>query len=192
MQIYGEKFELDERLLWLKPASGAMKPYVFFLYEMIYDSKPDSVLEIGVQYGVSTKTMLLALDAIKKGKLTSIDIKNRVPEFEDYKDVTSRWKFVKGDSSLDETFDKVKDDGPFDILFIDGLHTYEGVKRDYELYEPLVKPGGLIIIHDVLNYRVGVKEFWPEIKYPKGVLPYGKAHMSVTPGMGIINKPEKE
>lgn len=192
MQIYHNKFELDERLLWLKPASGAMKPYVMFLYEIVYESKADSILEIGVQYGVSTKAMLLALHTSNKGKLTSIDIKNRVPEFDLYKDVTDRWKFVKGDSSLDETFDQVKDEAPFDILFIDGLHTYEGVKRDYELYEPLVKPGGLILIHDVLNRRVEVKDFWPEITYPKSVLPYGEAHLHVVPGMGIINKPEEK
>jgi cephalosporin hydroxylase len=35
-----------------------------------------------------------------------------------------------------------------DFLWIDGDHTYEGCKADYENYSPLVVPGGLIGIHD--------------------------------------------
>lgn len=33
-------------------------------------------------------------------------------------------------------------------LFIDGDHSYEGVKRDWELYSPLVAPGGYVIFDD--------------------------------------------
>jgi hypothetical protein len=36
----------------------------------------------------------------------------------------------------------------FDIAFIDGLHTYEGVKDDIAFYHPLVKPGGILIFND--------------------------------------------
>jgi len=36
-----------------------------------------------------------------------------------------------------------------DFLFIDGDHTYEGVKQDYEMYGPLVRPGGIIAFHDI-------------------------------------------
>jgi hypothetical protein len=36
------------------------------------------------------------------------------------------------------------------VIFIDGDHTYEGVKRDIELYFPLLKPNGLILFHDYL------------------------------------------
>jgi predicted O-methyltransferase YrrM len=37
-----------------------------------------------------------------------------------------------------------------DVIFIDGDHTYEGVKRDVELYFPLLKPNGIILFHDYL------------------------------------------
>ena len=40
-----------------------------------------------------------------------------------------------------------------DFLLIDGDHSYEGVKRDWELYEPLVTPGGLIAFHDILRHE---------------------------------------
>lgn len=53
-----------------------------------------------------------------------------------------------------------------DMLHIDGDHSYEGVKSDYEMYSPLVRSGGLVLIHDVLNdrdVRVDVPQFWAEI-----------------------------
>ncbi len=39
---------------------------------------------------------------------------------------------------------------PVDLLFIDGDHSYEGVKADWELFVPLVKPFGVVIFHDTL------------------------------------------
>lgn len=52
-----------------------------------------------------------------------------------------------------------------DFLFIDGDHEYEGVRRDFELYEPLVAPGGLIAFHDVNeSHWPGVIRLWNELK----------------------------
>ena len=56
-----------------------------------------------------------------------------------------------------------------DFLFIDGDHTYEGVKADFEMYAPLVRPGGIIALHDVLDTPVHrsagcyVNKFWNEL-----------------------------
>ena len=36
-----------------------------------------------------------------------------------------------------------------DVLFVDGDHSYDGVKRDWELYSPLVRAGGLAGLHDI-------------------------------------------
>ncbi len=54
---------------------------------------------------------------------------------------------IRGDSHqfwmrrrLGEVFDGI----PLDYLFIDGDHRYEGVKKDFEMYGPLVKKGGVI------------------------------------------------
>ena len=40
-----------------------------------------------------------------------------------------------------------------DFLFIDGDHTVEGVTKDFLLYRPLVRKGGVIAFHDILNPR---------------------------------------
>ena len=53
---------------------------------------------------------------------------------------------------------------PIDVLFIDGDHTYEGVKADYELYSPLVRPGGVIGFHDICPHPhmpfIEVDRYW--------------------------------
>ena len=39
---------------------------------------------------------------------------------------------------------------PVDLLFIDGDHTADGVRTDWVLWSPLVRPGGLIALHDTV------------------------------------------
>jgi hypothetical protein len=47
-----------------------------------------------------------------------------------------------------------------DFLFIDGDHDPDAVIMDYQMYSPLVRPGGLIAIDDVLNPDLRVKQAW--------------------------------
>jgi len=55
-----------------------------------------------------------------------------------------------------------------DFLFIDGDHTYDGVKRDFEVYSESVSKGGIIAFHDICPHppQTGceVNKFWREIK----------------------------
>lgn len=41
-------------------------------------------------------------------------------------------------------------EAPYDFLYIDGDHLYDGVKQDYLDYAPMVRPGGIVAIHDYL------------------------------------------
>lgn len=42
----------------------------------------------------------------------------------------------------------VPQDIKIDVLFIDGDHSYNGVKTDFELYSKIISDNGIIIIHD--------------------------------------------
>lgn len=58
-------------------------------------------------------------------------------------------------------------DKSIDFLYIDGDHSYQGIKKDIELWYPKVKPGGIIAGHDFIDdYNMGVvqavKEFFTE------------------------------
>jgi hypothetical protein len=57
-------------------------------------------------------------------------------------------RFIKS-TSVDAYYDFfVRQDIKIDILFIDGDHSYEGVKTDFELYSKIMSDNGIIIIHD--------------------------------------------
>jgi predicted O-methyltransferase YrrM len=53
-----------------------------------------------------------------------------------------------------------------DFLFIDGDHSYEGVRKDFEMYSPLVRGSGLVAFHDITPCPPPkeVFKFWNEVK----------------------------
>ena len=55
---------------------------------------------------------------------------------------------------------------PLDFLYVDGDHRYDAVRQDWELYAPLVRPGGLVALHDAVitdNETVEVYRLWQEL-----------------------------
>lgn len=53
------------------------------------------------------------------------------------------------DSQDPDTVDQVQGLGqPIDMLFIDGDHSYDGVRADWLTWSPLVRPGGTVAFHD--------------------------------------------
>lgn len=96
---------------------------------------------------------------------------------------TQRLTILAGDSHAQDTVERLKQwlgDRQIDFLFIDGDHSYEGVAKDYEMYSPFVRPGGVIGFHDIVeDYRTrygvptssdvgGVPAFWKALKQKIG------------------------
>ncbi len=184
---------MNERLESLKNWKRGMRSYVLTLYEIILETRPEFVFETGTQRGQSTKTILLAMKENNFGKLISVDHKSRYDILDyEYPDLKEYWNFIKGSSHDAKTLQAVKETLPegklFDVFFVDGDHSYEGVKADFNDYYPLIKKGGLIIMHDVCNANAGVKDFWPEIKDDKFLFNWGKAQNSIIPGLGLVRK----
>jgi hypothetical protein len=76
----------------------------------------------------------------------------------------------------------------YDYIYLDGDHSYEGVKRDYLLSWPRLRSGGLMLFHDIVPKRMpsqppyGVWKFWRELQG-------GKISLSgVGTGLGILQK----
>ena len=79
--------------------------------------------------------------------------------------------FLRGDSHSKEIANKVSQilkQDKVDFLYIDGDHTYEGAKQDFEMYSKLVRRRGIIAFHDIVYHphvpNCKVNKFWNEIK----------------------------
>lgn len=131
------------------------------MYQMlrhVADIKPQVIVEIGVDGGGSLATWKAAF---KPRLLIGIDTNER-DELKDY-------TIIYSDSNDPKTVKELKriiGGAPIDFLFIDGDHTYEAVKKDYQLFAPLVRPGGIIGFHDTNNRGiegVEVDQFMAEL-----------------------------
>ena len=55
-------------------------------------------------------------------------------------------------------------DFPVNMLFVDGDHSYEGAKRDFEIYLPKINPQGVLAMHDMTH--PGVQQAFDEVVAP--------------------------
>jgi predicted O-methyltransferase YrrM len=72
---------------------------------------------------------------------------------------------IKGNSQKKETINnliKILNNNKIDLLFIDGDHTYEGVKKDFINYENLVNKNGFIVLDDYEPKYPGILKFVEE------------------------------
>jgi predicted O-methyltransferase YrrM len=150
------------------------------LLEILRQNPPRYVCEIGTASGgtLFLLTKVCRPDAL----LLSVDLGLSFERCLVHARFTSnkqRIVSIRGDSRTSQTLARVQSllNGlPLDLLFIDGDHSYAGVKADFANYSPLVRPGGLIVLHDIVpdygtrhgkptvNYTGGVPVFWQELK----------------------------
>lgn len=124
-----------------------------YLFSLARSLSACKILEIGRYRGGSTLLFAAAID--DNSKLTSIDnlakigcddsALNRVLE---KSKLSVRVGLIVQDST------KVKaEPNSYDIVFIDGDHSYEGALKDYEHWKHSVKPGGHLLLHDAAYGR---------------------------------------
>lgn len=163
-----------------------------------------NVLEIGTFFG-GTFYLLCKL-AKEEGKKISVDFPvdgypgaNTVKEnlstiVSKVKQFSKNVEVLTMDSHLKETVTAVENilaGEEVDFIFIDGDHTYEGVKQDYEMYKHLVKDGGYIAFHDINRQNRTSSEsctvdlFWEELLKDKNVKTFEFNQKSVG-GIGVV------
>ena len=118
---------------------------------------PQKGLEIGNACGGTTLFWRALAPEIVSLDLDPVGSEDGVFPVERLEDV----KFILGDCHEQEILRQTEEFAPYDFLFIDGDHTIEGVKMDYDMYAPLVRKGGIVAFHD-WGYQEGApSHLWP-------------------------------
>jgi predicted O-methyltransferase YrrM len=139
---------------------GQVRAEIRQLLEIVHEQKCRRMLEIGTSAGGTL--FLFARVAGPPGPVISVDLPRgafgggypiwKAPLFKAFAREGQRLELIRANSHDSRTVERVRailEGEALDFLFIDGDHSYDGVKLDFELYAPLVRPGGLIALHDI-------------------------------------------
>ena len=133
-------------------------PQTAYLFGLVRRKNPDKVIEIGRYKGGSTVAIAAAMNG--RGEFWSIDLGEKEARlhqgtanrsFDDQiRDICKRFglrvTLIAGDSRTIEV-----DTGEVDLVFIDGDHSYEGVRNDFERFGRRVKVGGAVLFDDACD-----------------------------------------
>lgn len=172
----------------------------FFGYDLIRNFRPRKIVELGTYRGTSLfsfcqavkdgklDTEIFAIDTWEGDKHTSfygesvfqevLNLKNRY-----YSDL----KIHLVRKTFDETVSDFADNS-IDLLHIDGLHTYEAVKHDFQTWIEKVSDQGIVLFHDIAVFQddFGVYKLWNELKEIYKTIEFQHSH-----GLGILCKNPK-
>lgn len=158
--------------------TGEIYPFVEWLQQR---APICNVLEIGVRKGGTSALW----HQISTGRVIGVDrqghdslaLSDMLSLAASMQDRYARYSFLLGNSHDPGTRAKVRDilspdtveSSWVDLLFLDGDHSYDGVRQDYEMYSGLVSRGGVIAFHDIVDTPLirsaghGVYRFWQEL-----------------------------
>lgn len=168
-----------------------------FGYDLVRNLRPRRLAELGVCLGTSffafcqavkdggLPTELLAVDTWEGDEHTGFYGPGHLEQFDRV------WRTSFPDLAVRQIkrpFDQARaevEDASVDVLHLDGCHTYEAARRDYETWSGAVRAGGVILFHDIAvrdpARGFGVYRLWEELK---GRFP--TAEFAHSFGLGIL------
>jgi hypothetical protein len=166
-----------ERLMSPPPWVGHI-PFAFWIVDVM---RPRRFVELGTHSGNSFCAFLQAAAAVSAtGEFFAVDHwrgDEHAGRYEEeiYQDLKRYVETRYGSSSalLRMSFDQALerfDDGSIDLLHIDGLHTYEAVRHDFDGWLPKMSDRGIVLLHDtfVRERDFGVHQLLAQLgeRYP--------------------------
>lgn len=166
-------------------------PFAFALVQML---RPSLIVELGAHKGDSYCAMCQATQTLATGgRCVAVDTWQGDPQAGHYGDEVLRGLRAHHDPLyagfsrlLQTTFDAAVGqfaDGSIDLLHIDGLHTYEAVRHDFETWLPKVSGRGVVLFHDTQERQegFGVWRFWAEVSAERPGFEFRHGH-----GLGVL------
>jgi cephalosporin hydroxylase len=125
------------------------------MQELIWEIKPDLIIEAGIAHGGSLIFYASLLELIGKGEVLVIDIDIREHNRQEIErhPMYRRIRMIQGSSISEEVAQQVRQaaQGKEKVLVcLDSNHTHDHVLRELELYAPLVTPGSYIVAFDTI------------------------------------------
>ena len=150
-----EKFQYSYHFSWMGRPIIQYPQDMIALQEIIWQIKPDLIIETGIARGGSLIFSASMLQLIGKGSVIGIDIdirkQNRI-EIEKHS-MFKRIKMIEG-SSIDQKVVKkvyqLAENKKQILVILDSNHSHEHVLQELELYSPLVSKNGYLIVFDTV------------------------------------------
>jgi cephalosporin hydroxylase len=140
---------------WMGLPIIQMPEDIMKVQEVIFETKPDVIIETGVAWGGSLLFYASVLKSIGKGRVIGIDI--TIPEHNRDRILSSNGgelvTLIESPSTSKELFEEVKASIPSGanvLLILDSHHTEDHVFEELRLWEPLVTKGNYILVCDTI------------------------------------------
>jgi cephalosporin hydroxylase len=143
---YHSRPKIWNNTYWLGTSIGKCPFDLWNYQEIIYELRPDVIIEAGTGWGGSTLFFASCCDLIGNGRIISIDISDPTS-----KPQHDRITYLQGSSTSTEIVNKVKsciNDKNKVLVNLDSDHTMKHVLEELNIYSEFVTPGSYIIVED--------------------------------------------